>query len=170
MEKLFSLLPTLEAARRTYCSHLEGSKSLESKRNDALPHRPTALPQGQASRHLCFEGTGNIRSPDDLYPSYNGNHLARWIERFNLAGEMLEELDKTINNEEEPGYSLKLLQERERPEGVHLLCTSRKGMAARVLREIHQKQADLRRKLCEFHSLLYRTNFLRSLTILAEFL
>lgn len=43
-------------------------------------------------------------------------------------------------------------------------------MAANALGEIQQKQADLRREICEAHSLLYRTNILRSLIVLAEFM
>lgn len=126
----------LEAALRTYCSHLEGAELLESKRSDALGHRPATLSHGQASRGICIDGTSSIRSADHVYPSYSRNNFARWIERFDLTDERLEELDKTIKNNEEHGYSLRLSQERKCLEGVHLFCTSRKGMAANVLREI----------------------------------
>lgn len=136
------------------------SEPLESKAIDAKLHRPATLSHGQASRESRLDGTSNARSTDDGNSSGNENTIAKLRERFDLADEILKELDEgTKKKRGECGYSLRFYQERRHLEHVYALCTSRRNMAGDVLREILQRLNDLRRKLSEFPSLFYPTNF-----------
>ena len=147
------------------------SESLESKESDAPLHQPATLPHGQASRESSFDGTSNARSTDDANPSHNVHHIARWRKRFDLAGEILEDLDMNTKKKwGEYSYYPSLQQERKCLERFHAYCTSRRSMAVIVVREIQQKLDNLRRKLSEYPSLFCRMNIRRSLTILVEFI
>lgn len=102
-----------------------------------------------ANRARCVgQGDGSL--------SYNERYFANANGQLNDADEILKKVDEAAKEKEGPAYTLRLRQERECLERVHLDCKSGRDIDGEVLKEIQWEQIELDMNLCEHRSLSHR--------------
>ncbi|KAF6239683.1 hypothetical protein HO173_002229 [Letharia columbiana] len=89
-----------------------------------------------ANRARCVgQGDGSL--------SYNEQYFANANGQLNDADEILKKVDEAAKEKEGPAYTLRLQQERECLERVHLDCKSGRDIDGEVLKEIQWEQIEL---------------------------
>lgn len=107
----------------------------------------SALRASNRARAVC-QGDGSL--------SYNEQYFANAKGQLNDADEILKNVDEAAKEKEGPAYTLRLQQERECLERVHLDCKCGRDIDGEVLKEMQWEQIELDVNLCEHRSLSHR--------------
>ena len=164
VEILFDLLPSLRAARRTYCSRLAEPEIFGDNRANAPPRQPAALAS-------VGRGSSLNRSISNEQPTFDESYLDSANSRLDQASDILKRLDrmhdKRAKIKDRAAFTARFRSERESLDYIHLNRKKSKDTNAKDLADLFSKQRELDRKTGETH--MFPRKLHEALMMLAEF-
>lgn len=152
VEILFDLLPALRATRRTYCSRLAEAGTLEDNGSDPLLHQPAA---SRSVGRTIGSDLATRRSPTASQSFSSGetifdeSYVVSANLKFEKVNDIFKKLDKIAKREGRSSYTSRLQSERESLERLHADRRSRRGVEAKAMGDMSEKQRQLVKKMGE---------------------